>query len=107
MREAREELPKYFNKSIGNALRFEWRRRGRECQLECPEYVCSIDPDAMAIRDVRSMFCKLDDNEQELLTMHLDGYSHEEVAVKLGVSAASVRKRYSRIIAKLRELFAD
>ena len=39
-----------------------------------------------------------------VLQRRIEGYSHEEIAAQLGMSAAAVRMRWSRIVQKLQEL---
>jgi RNA polymerase sigma-70 factor (ECF subfamily) len=47
----------------------------------------------------------LDDRSREVVVLHVfSGQTHQDTAALLGISPAAVRKRYSRALAKMRDL---
>lgn len=47
----------------------------------------------------------LDDDEHQLLQLHLDGFSNDEIAIILGIKTDAVRQRMHRIVGKMRATY--
>ena len=47
----------------------------------------------------------LDDDDRQLLKLHLDGFSHHEVGIILGLKDATVRQRMHRIVGNMRLIY--
>jgi RNA polymerase sigma-70 factor (ECF subfamily) len=57
------------------------------------------------LRRVERALAGLSDDQREVVTLHVfAGHTHEESAGLLGLTAAAVRKRYSRALERLRTL---
>lgn len=51
---------------------------------------------------VQELYDKLTDEEQKLLDLVFDRYTFEEIGARLGISSVAARKRFSRLIQKLK-----
>ena len=62
--------------------------------------------DAPYERDERLLllFERLDADDRRLMQMHLDGYSFKEIGAAMGLSAAAVRMRKSRIVRQMKQM---
>ncbi len=98
----------YLRTMASNAFRDELRAMIRDplyaavsFQSEGEQEPGVIDPD----RDVLELLQQLEEDEQELIRLRLSGHEFAKVAAVLGVTPETARKRYTRIIEKLRRLF--
>ena len=90
------------------------RARGILCSVELdkspPLVLVDNLPETAAVeteeRDERLLllFNRLDADDRQLMQMHLDGYSFDEIGSALGISAMAVRMRKSRIIRYLQRM---
>jgi RNA polymerase sigma-70 factor (ECF subfamily) len=104
-----------------NACRDHWRRPAvsRTSSLDEAEHVSATlrdegdAPDVALERAqsevaVQRAIVELDEPLKEVVVLHdYQGCSHDEIATMVGASHAAVRKRYSRALARLRELLKD
>ena len=57
--------------------------------------------------DIRAIFHRITDREQQMLIWYASGVTHETIARRLHVTPATARKRYSRLVAKCRDIAKD
>lgn len=57
--------------------------------------------------DIRAIFGKLIYREKQMLIWYAAGVTHETIARRLHVTPATARKRYSRLVAKCRDIAKD
>lgn len=57
--------------------------------------------------DIRAIFHRITDREQQTLVWYASGVTHETIARRLHITPETARKRYSRLVAKCRSIAHD
>lgn len=106
------EFTPFFIRSVKNRA-LNWQRvpgNGRRCSLDIlPDLSCDVRPDDEYIREevrrtVHKALCALSEDDREVLVMrYLEERSHDEMAQRLGITGAAVRKRLERARNRLHE----
>lgn len=69
------------------------------------EHYCSVshrDEQRYADRElINKMYCHLEPRERQIFEMRAHGFSHEEIAAELNISAANTRKQWERLTKKI------
>ena len=104
--------PEAFRGWIFRILSIKCKRLFRESfeNLTDPEDMPDIADESVSIADsagIRDLFFTLEDVDRTILSMHIfGGYKSHEIAECLEMSAATVRSRQARALAKLRSMMA-
>lgn len=113
------EIRSYFIASVRNALRKEWDRSRRYCPLdiEDPKWL----PDACIQESVEQRMiraavgqsahdalCSLQADDRRIIEWHVwEGWSHAQIAIRLGISEDAAKQRYSRARRSLKGKFDE
>ncbi|MFC0445124.1 RNA polymerase sigma factor [Pseudidiomarina halophila] len=74
-----------------------------ELNLDAQDWLSQSDW-LQQLNNIEQLLAVLDDHEHQLVWLYLiEGYSHDELAEKFAINAATVRQRYHRALKKLRE----
>lgn len=66
----------------------------------------AADDEELKLRElVDELAAYLDDDERQLLQLHLDGFSPTDIGIILGAKADTVRHRLSRLVGKMRVIY--
>jgi RNA polymerase sigma-70 factor, ECF subfamily len=102
-----DELRAYVFRIASNLVIDHWRAHRRESTSEVPDRGAS-GPDQGLRMDVKRLFARLKPRERQLVWLaHVEGASHKEIAVALGLRAGSVRVLLSRARHHLARLLRD
>jgi RNA polymerase sigma-70 factor, ECF subfamily len=87
-----------------NCCRERWRRR----DPETPDPDAPARPEPLADRlDLERAIAALPDGHREVFVLHdLEGFTHEEIAARLGIVPGTSKSQLSRARASLRTLMA-
>lgn len=98
------DLPKYFNKSLGNNIVDARRGWSKHCPVD--SWDVDVSDNFRRIEDInliKQLLCTLSPEDQSVLELYAEGYKDREIGAKLGMKKNSVTQRRKRALAKLRE----
>ena len=58
----------------------------------------------LALKELYDAMEQLDKKERAMLIARMEGESHKKMAMLLGINGAAMRKRYSRVLQKMRSI---
>jgi RNA polymerase sigma factor (sigma-70 family) len=106
-----DDVGPYYMTSVDNLSRSQWRRYRRE--ERCPNIEVVADDyyrvlpatSHEELMHLARQMCKLSQEDQELLQLYAEGHTAREIAQRLNIQPAAVRKRIERAVEELRTLY--
>lgn len=101
-----EQLGPYYNASIGNRITDLRRRQVREqlrptCDFDLIGQTPSYDG-GVHLSEIQAVLCQLGGEEQDVIRLAVEGFTHAEVGRMLGISETAARQRLRRAREALR-----
>lgn len=103
-----QELRRYVFRVASHLITDHWRRHRHETGLSAASEPVANTPDAVRRLDMQRTFRRLRLRDRQLLWLaYVEGASHREIAVSLGLGAQSIKVLLSRAREKLATLLRD
>lgn len=90
--------------AVNTAISFRRRSQHRVGLLPLPAFDLPADEESSLRDELNDLIRRLPPNDQQLLSLYLDGWRQSEIAALLHISESNVQTRISRIKVKLKSM---